>query len=302
MFTLPKWSRPSQWSRKKRLKVFGTLGIIVLAILFFLPPVRFPAGEVIRIKSGLSVGEAAQRLSDQHIVRSPSIFKILMLGLAGNDGLVAGDYLLSHPMTVFEVVYRLSRGAYGMKATRVTIPEGSTNQEIASILSKNLRQISASKFIELAKDKQGYLFPDTYFFLPTATEADILETMENSFTRQIVIIQPQISRSRKNLAEVIIMASILEKELKPGKDRQIAAGILWKRLDDGMKLQVDVAKETYKKEGLPLQPIASPGLDAIKAAVDPIESPYWFYLSGKDGKTHFAITHDEHVANKKKYL
>lgn len=248
------------------------------------------------------MGEAAERLSDQHIIRSPSIFKILMLGLAGGDGLVAGDYLLSHPMTVFEVAYRLSRGAFGMKATRVTIPEGSTNQEIASILSKNLRQISASKFLELAKDKQGYLFPDTYFFLPTATEADILETMEKSFQRQLILVQPQLARSGKSLPEIMTMASILEKELKPGEDRHIASGILWKRLAEGMRLQVDVAKETYKQVGLPKQPIANPGLDAVKAALDPTASQYWFYLSGKDGKTHFAVTHDEHVANKKKYL
>ena len=290
------------WSRKKRLKIFGTAGVIILATLFFLPPARFPAGEIIRIKSGLSVGEAAERLYGQNIVRSPFIFKVLMITMGGGDNLVAGDYLLSRPMTVFEVAYRLSQGEYGMKALRATVPEGSTVRDMAQILEKALPQFSASKFIELANGKEGYLFPDTYFFFPTATEADIIETMENNFNRQLVLLRPQINRSGKSLNEIVTMASILEKELRPGEDRRVASGILWKRFKEGMKLQVDVAKETYKVEGLPKDPIASPGVDAIEAALEPKVSLYWYYLSGKDGKTHFAITHEEHVANAKKYL
>lgn len=300
--SIPSLPKLSQWPRRKRVRVFGTIGIAVLIAIVFLPPARFPAGEIIRIKSGLSVGEAAERLQGQNIIRSQTVFKLSMLLFGGHGNLVAGDYLLSRPMTVVELAYRLANGDFGMKALRATIPEGSTNSDIAKILGKILPSFSPTKFLELAKDKEGYLFPDTYFFLPSATEDSIIETMENNFKRQIIILNPQISRSGKNLAEILTMASILEKELKPGDDRRVASGILWKRLSEGVRLQVDVAKETYKNYGLPDGPIANPGLDAIKAALEPTSSPYWYYLSGKDGRTHFATTLNEHIANQKKYL
>lgn len=124
--------------------------------------------------------------------------------------------------------------------------------------------------------------------------------------------------------EIIIMASLLEKEAKTEQDRKIISGILWKRLDVGMPLQVDASLNyingktsaemtqkdlnqdspynTYKYKGLPLTPICNPGLDAISVALNPISSPYWYYLSDKNGIIHFAKTFEEHKENKFKYL
>ena len=122
--------------------------------------------------------------------------------------------------------------------------------------------------------------------------------------------------------DIVIMASLIEKEVPDSDDRKIVSGILWKRLDIGMPLQVDAVfpyltgrreilsddlkidspYNTYLYKGLPPGPIANPGLDAIEAARNPKSSSYFYYLSGKDGKTHFAKTFAEHLKNKEKYL
>ena len=119
------------------------------------------------------------------------------------------------------------------------------------------------------------------------------------------------------------MASIIEKEVADYKDRRIVSGILWKRLKAGMPLQVDAVfpyikgkagrvffedlkidspYNTYLYKWLPPTPICNPGLDAIDAARNPVESPYWYYLSDKKGITYFASTFDGHKINRAKYL
>ena len=97
------------------------------------------------------------------------------------------------------------------------------------------------------------------------------------------------------------MASIIEKEAR-GSDRGVISGILWKRLSLGRALEVDAAPETYKVKGLPKAPIANPGLAAIKAAIHPENSPYFYYLHDADGNIHYAKSFEEHKRNKELYL
>jgi UPF0755 protein len=120
------------------------------------------------------------------------------------------------------------------------------------------------------------------------------------------------------------MASILEEEANNTEDRRIISGILWKRIEKGMALQVDAPfyylfgkgssqltlsdlattspYNTYVNKGLPSAPISNPGLDAIKAAINPKSTPYYFYLADRKGITHYATDHDGHVANRNNYL
>jgi UPF0755 protein len=102
--------------------------------------------------------------------------------------------------------------------------------------------------------------------------------------------------------EKLVMASIIEEETKTDLERPIVAGILDRRLKAGWPLQVDVAPETYQKLGLPQAPIANPGLISIKAALNPEDSPYWFYLHDSGGNIHYAKTFGEHNLNISKYL
>ncbi|MFH1098822.1 MAG: endolytic transglycosylase MltG [Candidatus Uhrbacteria bacterium] len=172
---------------------------------------------------------------------------------------------------------------------------------------------------------EGYLFPDTYRIYADASVEDIVRKMLANFDRKITPeIRDEITRSGRSLHQIITMASIVEAEISRPEDRPIAAGILWKRRDRGMLLQVDStvnyvtgksdarvllddaavdsAYNTYRYTGLPRGPINNPGMDAILAALRPQSSPYWFFLTDKDGKTIFSKTLEEHNANVARYL
>ncbi|MBI3274240.1 MAG: endolytic transglycosylase MltG [Candidatus Colwellbacteria bacterium] len=201
---------------------------------------------------------------------------------------------------------------------RVTIPEGSTVKEINDklILSGVISQGGLESSLE------GHLFPDTYeFFVPSAIESVRKKFTDNFDAKAMPLLSGNI-----NAREVLITASIIEKEVSGSRDRRIVSGIIWKRLRAEFPLQVDAticyAKEslpchpitkgdlminspynTYRNKGLPPAPIANPGLDAITAALRPEKSPYWFYLSDpKTQKTIFSVDLDEHHKNIVKYL
>lgn len=196
----------------------------------------------------------------------------------------------------------------------VTIPEGLTASQIGEIL-ESAKLFSKDEFIKIAQKEEGYLFPDTYRFYKKAKPEDIVARMKENFNKKVT---PDTSR------EIIIMASMLEEEVQSMEDRKIVAGILWKRLDRGMGLNVDAALtyilgrasheltvddlkydspyNTYRYRGLPPTPISNPGLDTILAAANPTSSKYFYYLTDKEGRVHYAVTLEEHALNKRKYL
>jgi UPF0755 protein len=174
---------------------------------------------------------------------------------------------------------------------RVTIPEGYCASDIANKLS-SFKNFNEKNFLNLASLKEGYLFPDTYFLTGKENESDIIKIMSDNFK----------AKAGDPKYDILVMASILEKEVKEEKDLHIVSGILWKRISADMPLQVDAEPETYKYKGLPLAPICNPGLNTIEAAKNPVSSPYWYYLSDKNGVIHYAKTLVEQNANKAKYL
>jgi len=172
---------------------------------------------------------------------------------------------------------------------------------------------------------EGYIFPDTYQIEKDETLEAILNKIFENFDRKITDeLKQKIKSQKKTLFEILTMASLLEKEVQISTDKEIVAGILWKRMRNGWPLQVDASLtyltgrtsaqltqndfnidsfyNTYKYRGLPIGPICNPGLDSILAAVNFKESPYWFYLNAKDGETIFSKTLEEHAMNKQKYL
>lgn len=180
-----------------------------------------------------------------------------------------------------------------MVQVRVTIPEGYTAKDIASRFNR-FKNFDKDIFLGITQGKEGYLFPDTYFLTGQETETEVVEKMESNFINKVGDIKK----------DILIMASILEKEAKTEEDKKIISGILWKRLDAGMLLQVDASLDynTYSYQGLPSEPICNSGLDSIQAALHPVDSPYWYYLSDKNGNIHYAKTFEEHKINKEKYL
>ncbi len=185
---------------------------------------------------------------------------------------------------------------------------------------------------------EGWLFPDTYQFKKEESMEVIINKMLNDFEQKTAEFTQNLKyKTDIDIHYLITIASLLEKEVINHYDRQVVAGIIEKRLSASMPLQIDatvlyaqtlnkyetgnktniknnhnpVTSEnltidspynTYKYKGLPPGPICNPGIDAIKAALNPIKTDYWYYLNAKDGKTIFSKTHEEHMANKRKYL
>lgn len=307
--------------------------IIVTAILsalgffyyfFATLPSDFPLNSIYSIPERRTLSEVALEAKKRRIIKSSFVFKIFTVLFFENKGVISGDYILNKKENVFEIARRFSTGDYQLSAVKTTIPEGLNIYEIADILSgkEDLRNFNSQEFLKLAKDKEGYLYPDTYFFSPNIKAQQIIGAMEYNFKEKIAPIQKDLNKFDKTFKEVLTMASILEDEVRDMEDRKIVAGILWKRIKIGMPLQVDAVfpyitgkkkilsddlkidspYNTYLYKGLPLGPISNPGLDAILAAGNPKETEYLFYISDKKGVTHFASTLEEHNSNIEKYL
>jgi UPF0755 protein len=291
---------------KNKKIVFYLLGITVLFFIFYFlllsAPKNFPIGAVVKVEPGMSLRRISSILKQEKLIRSRPIFESLVIIFGREKNIISADYFFEKKLPVFEIARRIGKGEHHMAPISVTIPEGFNTEEIGVIFDQQLTNFNKEKFLSAAHELEGYLFPDTYFFLTNADEQEVLQLMNENFEEKIESLRPAIAVSGQTEHDIIIMASIIEKEAQGDSDRKIISGILWKRILIGMPLQVDAAMETYKKKGLPEKPIGNPGLEAIQAALYPQKSPYLYYLHDPDGNIHYAKNFAEHVANKSKYL
>ena len=312
--------------RERKFRVaFGFFAFIFLAFLVLLfPPNNFPVGEPIEIKSGESISSASRILSEKSVVRSELLFRLIVELVSPRAGVIAGEYVFDSPQSLFSVIAKMTDSFFGKKFIRVTIPEGLHNREISDILDAKLSDFDKEKFVTLATGHEGYLYPDTYYFDQHISEADVIRAMRKNFDGQIATVQDVIKASGKSEKDIVIMASIIEREARDMATRQMIAGILWKRIENGVLMQVDAPfvyilnkgsrqltkKEiledspynTYVRKGLPVGPIGNPSTQAILAAATPKSSKYWFYLADRQGKTHYAINYDQHLSNRTRYM
>lgn len=276
---------------------------IVLGSSFYIPrqiniPLNFLDEKAIifSIEKGEGSREIALNLERQGLINWASLFRLYVLITGVSGKLQAGSYSLSSSMTIPEIAGKLSKGEIA-KIT-ITIPEGFTAEEIY----QKLKDVADIDLNEL-KSFEGYLFPDTYEIPYGFGGEEIISIMTENFNKKITAdLRLEIARQNKELGEIVIMASLLEKEVKTKEDKELAAGVLWKRLSVGMPLQVDAAPETYQRRGLPQEPICNPGIVSILAAIYPKESSYWYYLSTPEGETIFSKTLEEHNIAKARYL
>jgi len=314
----------------KHVRYFGlaVLGAFIILIIgyfaIFTAPRDFPSGTLVSIEKGMTLGEISTRFEERSVIHSPVLFSALVRMIAGDGGALAGDYYFPIPESVWGAAVRITRGEYGLDPVRVVIPEGATIVEISEVLDWKLPSFPARTFLKLTEGKEGFLFPDTYFFLPNVEPKQVIEVMKDNFDSRIADLSEEIVFSGKNIEEIITMASILEKEALTYEDKEIISGILWKRISIGMPLQVDapfvygIGKNTfdltktdlitdtpyntYTNKGLPPGPIANPGLDSIVAALRPVETPYFFYLSDRKGNMHYGRDFEEHKRNRVRFL
>lgn len=283
--------------------------------------------KIFNIEKGSSVKKIAQDLENEEIIKSSNLFLFYSL-ITNNKNIKAGEYLLSSQMNIPQIVEIVVGGKINEK--KITIIEGWDLNDIASYLEKE--GISTKEeFFNVAgeprnKDsKEGYIFPDTYNITSKDTAETIVQKTLLNFEQKITTeLKEEIERQGKTIDEIIIMASIIEKEVKTLEDKKNVSDVLWKRIDANMPLQscatvlyalgekkssvstadtkIDSPYNTYKYRGLPIGPIANPGMDSILASIYPTKNNYWYYLSAPDGKTHFSITLEEHNYKKNLYL
>lgn len=342
---------------KKAIFIIIIIGILVIP---FLPINPFSDKE---IRFVVTKGEASQdiefHLKQQGLIRSTVLFRIYVFTTGRSEKLHAGTYLLSPSMSVIEIVEKLTQG--DVIKEYITILEGWNlrdigryfeNQgrfqaeelfELVGFPAVDYRTIPNTRFSGLSAPKdfsndydflldkpsyvglEGYLFPDTYAITEGEKLEDIVKRILQNFDAKFTSeLREKATQQGKSIFEIITMASLLEKEVKTYEDKQKVAGVLQKRMNAGMALQVDATVNyvtgktdasvllqdadinspfnTYKYTGLPLGPIANPGSESIEAALNPIENSYWYYLSTPEGETIFSRTLQEHNIAKAKYL
>lgn len=300
------------------------LVLFVPVVVFFVPSPSFPTDAYVTIPEGVSVGEVGEALYVRGLIDSPWLFKVLFRVFGNEDALQAGNYLFEERIGLVPITARLIQGDTGVGAIRVTIPEGLTTYQIAELCEVALPLCSSEAFRTQTKDLEGYLFPDTYVFPEDATAEMVIKRMRANFYHRISTLQSEIDASGLRFESIVTMASLVEREGRNEEERKIIAGILWKRLKADMPLQVDAVfgyinsretyhpslqdleidspYNTYKYRGLPPTPIANPGLESLRAVLEPTETEYWYYLTGDDGVTYYARTFEEHKENRVRYL
>lgn len=313
----------------RRYALEWALGLLICAsalassYLLLAPPRPFPVGAIVVIKEGSSATAVAHELAEAGIVSYPELLRVLWR-VTGDTTLRPGAYRFTAPENVVRVARRVALGTYGIPSIRITFPEGSTVLDMAHRVSAKFPEIPLSDFISAAGPYEGSLFPDTYTFQPSATAAAVVAKMQSTFVEKLAPLAPDIAASGHSLSEIIIMASIIEREARTEEDRRMIAGVLWNRINKGMPLQVDAVfgyiysrqtyspsyrdlgvdspYNTYAHKGLPPGPICNPGLSSIEAALHPSPTKSLFYLTGRDGLMHYATTYRGHKANLNAYL
>jgi len=268
------------------------------------------------IKKGESLSSVAQRLESERFIKNALAFKIWVRLKGYSRKIQAGNYQLSGSMDLGRITLSLTRGSADLW---LTFPEGWRREEYALRLSANLSEFSVQDFINLTKESEGQLFPDTYLISQEASPTEAKNILVKNFTQKT---------ENLNLTEPnLILASIIEREARNQEDKLIVAGILQKRLKKDWPLQADatiqyaLGKEgnwwpqlskhdleikssfnTYKNIGLPPTPICNPGLISMQAVLNPTTTDYWFYISDSLGQIHYAKTIEEQSQNIAKYL
>ncbi len=286
----------------------------------------------IKVRSGMTASDVASILEERGVVQSRLKFW-LTAKLNGSDGdFKVGTYALHTNMEPREVLQALVEGH--TVQIRFTIPEGFTVEDIAKRLdAKGI--VKKDDFLKAAKHyapydyikknektryyAEGFLFPDTYEVDGDITVDGILEMMSSDFDQRLTRkMRARAKEEELSIYELVILASLVEKEARYDEDRPIIAQVFLKRLAIGMPLQsdatlqylMDAPKEdvslkdtqmdspynTYQHRGLPPGPVANPGIASIEAVLWPADTNYLYFVADREGHNYYSRTYEEHDA------
>ncbi len=289
---------------------------------------------IIVVKQGEAFQDVAASLQKQGLIRSVFAFRLLVAQMGISKSIQAGDFRLNQSMSARDIAQELTHGAIDVW---ITLPEGQRIEEQAEIIAAKLQfgqnsQYHFDKREYIKTASEGYMFPDTYLIPKDATTQEVTSKLKQTFVEKVSTdILNKGADNNLTPKEVITLASIIEREAKGDREKPIIAGILLNRIKISMALQVDSTVQyakgyssgsatwwpqvstddyrsvkspynTYLAPDLPPGPIANPGLESIRAAAFPQDTPYFYYLHDSKGKIHYAKTAQEHNRNIQNFL
>jgi UPF0755 protein len=319
------------------LLVIALLGVLVL--FWWLGAVKPPGTSVQEIDflivKGRSASQVARELEEKHLVKSALALKFYLQVTGLEEKIPAGEYSLPGNLNLFQLANLLLKGP---RELWVTIPEGLRREEIVLKLVEALKisgqekDLFASEFLKASEGKEGQLFPDTYLFPKNVTGTKVAQKMLSTFKSKTIKLSDP---SDYTFDEIVIIASMVEREAKRDEERPVIAGIIKSRIEKGWPLQVDASVQyglasnklkkgqtpekfweplskddleipsafnTYLNLGLPPGPICNPGLASLEGAFGSTKTAYLFYLHDEKGGIHYARTLEEHNQNVRTYL
>lgn len=308
----------------------------------------------IQVEAGESVAALAEKLEAEGVVRSAEWFKRYLQFKGLDKKIHAGDFSISGPITLESIVSALTQETQ-KEEIEITILPGWDNRQVATYLSEqgigtedaiisligesavdhridpqrviDVKDYDVTNDVPKGASLEGYLAPNTYRVFADAGAEAVIQKLLGQRERELTDDMRQaIKRSGRSLHEVIIVASLLEREVRSASDKAIVADLFWRRLDNDWPLQADSTVHyltgtdgsvftsaadretdspynTYKYPGLPLGPIAHPSIESIEAAIYPEANGYWYFLTTLDtGEVKYGRSLDEHNANVARYL
>jgi UPF0755 protein len=302
--------------------------VIAVGIVYIWPT---PMQDVkITIKPGSSSADIAGVLADNGVIKNAILFKLYISRKNAGEKLQAGEYNLQTGMSFSEALIALLKGP-DIKYFKITAPEGLTVAQTADTVAAS-SPIKKDDFLAAAikskykfdflkeipgEDLEGFLFPKTYTITDKTTAEDLINMMLKQFQIETSVLDMSLAEKRgMTIYQVVIVGSIIEKEVKLSQERPLVAAVIYNRLDQGMYLQMCATVEyalpehkealsyedletespynTYLHPGLPPGPIASPGLASLEAALKPSPVDYLYYvLTGEDGTHSFTNSYEE---------
>lgn len=296
---------------------------------------------VVDIPMGSTVSSVADILKENNLIKNEVLFKLNFKMKNNASHMKSGKYLLSQKLSNSDIIEKLVSGEIYRDGIKVTIPEGSTSNEIIALLVKNelgkkedfeklvsnpSEFYSDFEFLDQKdiKSLEGFLYPSTYYFDKDAKPKDIIKEMLKLFKRNYTEeLQKKQKERNMTLQEVVNLASIVEKEAVIDEDRPIIASVFYNRLDKDMPLQSDATLQyifeerkksmtyndlkidspynTYIQKGLPPTPIANPSIKSIKAVLEPSDTNYLYFVASIDGGNVYSKTYEEHKKNVEQY-
>lgn len=311
-------------------------GAVILWMAFF---IKSPAGTCYQpvtftVFSGQNLSTIAKNLKDQKLISNPMAFNLYARIKKATTLIKAGEYEMNTGMNPEDILNLLTSGKH--KIYRLTVPEGLNMEEVA-LLAQQAGLCSKQQFLALCNELEwidqfkipgmtleGYLFPDTYFFSKQTDCETLIKNMISTFNKTFN--EKWKTRAKEmglSVHEIVILASMIEKETGNEQERPIISSVFHNRLKLHMRLESDptviygvsdyygrirykhlkrvTPYNTYQIDGLPAGPIANPGAQSLKAALYPAQTDYLYFVSKNDTTHQFSTNLEDHNIAVRKY-